>query len=135
MSKPKAGVAVDVEIPPIKLTLSDLAYMRGLGDKSFHCSVARKTHDKLLFLGLIERATIPPCSKELAQYEADRQKAIDKIEAACAKKDYDKAFEAIDSFRWTRKPKPVDGFVLTKAGRDLLARGKAKSTITASGCA
>lgn len=121
---------IDVVIPEIKLALSDLAYMRGLTADGQRCFCSNKSRDKLIFMGLVEHGSVEPTPAEIREWQEKRAALIAKIDATYKKRDYSALNEATNSFYYhdRKKPESRKDYILTKAGKEVLAKGKARST-------
>lgn len=136
MTKTQKLPNVEVVIPQFKLSLADLAYLRGLVPGNVSCSCpSSKTRDKLLFLGLIFEATIPPSAKDVFNFESRQKDSLDKISAAFKLKDWQSVSTLSHNLRFPREPKPTKEFQLTDGGVKLLSVGHAKTAISKTGCA
>lgn len=126
---------VSVVMPEVKLAVADLAFMTGLLPGATRCHGGSKVTDKLVFLGLIEMADIPPCPKALAQIEKDRKAwKVGIREAVKAGK-----WSLIESMpyrlREGKEPRAGRDFVLTKFGREFMATGRTSAvTSMKAGC-
>ncbi len=124
--------AVDIVMPEVKLNVADLAYMTALLSGNVpYCAKGRVT-DKLAFLGLIERGEIPPCPVKLAEYEARRAKGISAVLLAVREKRWDDIANVCSDINRYR-PSATKDWVLTKSGREFMARGRAVSVTSAKG--
>lgn len=114
---------VDVVIPEMKLSLSDLAYMRGLTPDGQKCSCSIKSRDKLIFMGLVENG-------DFREWQEKRKMLIAKIDAAYKKRDYSALNNETSNLYYHDRTKPETrkNYILTKAGREVLAKGKTRST-------
>lgn len=126
--------AVEIVIPEIKISLADLAYLTSLSSGDQHCSPARQVKDRCVFLGLVEMAEIPPCPKAVKEHHDKIPPLIEECRVAFKTKDWSALGSAADRLRWNTIPKGSKGLVLTKAGKDLLATGRAKGQMTKNGC-
>lgn len=131
------STAIDVSIPEIKITVADLSYMKSIENGGIRCNPPNGVKDRLTFMGLIKYGKIPPCPKQMAEWEANQPKLWKRASEAIRAKDANALKAVADDLSWKRKrPEPRNDYFLTKAGRDLLAKGKAKSeTVVGShGC-
>lgn len=127
----KDKAPVSVVMPEVKLTVADLAYMTGLMPGATRCFGTSNITDKLVFLGLIEKAEIKPCSKAVAAYESEVKKWRDKVRRAVKAERWGDIVEIPYNVREQRRPKPTTDFVLTASGRELMTKGRAKSITSA----
>lgn len=128
---------VKVVIPEIKLTLSDLAYMRGLLPGNITCTCpSDKTRDRLIFLGLVEDAVFQPTTSEMKEYEEWRKERIATLKAAVKEQRWDIVDSAASDLRYDRKaPKERKGHRLTAAGQKLMRQGHSETKLSKKGCA
>lgn len=119
-------------MPEVKLTIADLAYMTGLMPGGTRCYGNTKVTDRLIFLGLIEFADIPPCSKAIAAHKATEEDNWKAIKAAVKSGDRDTVYRIGNDWRYGRDrlPKSEKGYRLTKSGVEFMAKGRA-TTVTA----
>lgn len=136
-AEPEMKAPVTVVMPEVKLTIEDLSYMTGLMPGATRCRSAGKTTDRLVFLGLIEMATVPPCKIAMADYERTVIESKAAIRLAIKEGRWEDIGDHARVFSkyGGAKPKETKDYVLTVSGREFMAKGRAQ-TITSkkAGC-
>lgn len=126
---------VEVVIPEVKLNLADLSFLRGLMPGHVRCTCpSNKTRDKLLFLGLIQEGDIAPESEDVKAWEKKQQEALERCTVAFKAKNWDAVHSASYDIRYPRRPESHRGYLITRAGLDLIKNGHAKTQISKKGC-
>jgi len=119
-----ASKKVEVQLPVVKLRIEDLAYLQGLQKEGVKCSIPHGKKDRLELLGLAEYKTLPPCPKEMAEYRRKKLRGLKSIRTELMMEDPN--LENIRTYAHVfGKPQERRVFVLTKAGAQLLSKGKA----------
>ncbi len=132
LTRPK----ISVTIPQVRLTLKDLAYLRGLSQpQEVRCIASSKVEDKLRFLDLIARAKVAPSDEAVASAAKNKQKAIADLKEAIEKELWHKASDICYSLRNAKYSlEPREETVLTEAGKQLLRTGDAVVRARKVGC-
>ena len=128
---------VQVVMPEVKLTVADLSYMTGLMAGGTRCHMTANVKDRLTFLGLIEIGEVPPCPKQVAEFDAKEKANRAALKAAVRAGDWDKAIAIATDWGYQRRRRPaaLKDYVLTAAGKEFIAKGRATSvTSLKSGC-
>ncbi len=133
-----AAAAINIKIPEISITIEDLAALTTIQNSNeggTYCAVKTRVENRLVFLGLIMHGIVPPCAKQLKEFEDSRPKMIEQAEKALKKHDWRELDRVASNLCHDRKPESRKGLVLTEAGKALLKTGHAKSvTVRTKGC-
>jgi hypothetical protein len=127
--------AVDVVMPEVKLTVSDLAYMTGLLPGGVRCGASCKTSDKLVFLGLIVMGEVPPCPDLVNKFRVADLEARTFVKLAIKENRWPDVWKMANdrSYFSNREPQGKKDYVLTKSGLEFMAKGRARSMPSAKG--
>ncbi len=126
---------VEVRIPQVKLTLQDLGYLRSLAQDGPKCYIASAKLEKLRFLDLVAKATLPPTADAVKEVSREKAALIKEATDAIRKGEWQVAERALYTVRQREKslePKIED--VLTEKGKALLRNGEVKVRARKVGC-
>ncbi len=128
--------SVEVRIPEVRLRLQDLAFLRSLSQPdSIHCKVPDSVKDRLRFLDLIARASVPPPASKVAEVKTQSAAAVKELKEATRKKEWGKAQNAVYQLQsLNRKLEPTVNDVLTEQGKALLRKGAVTVRARQAGC-
>ncbi len=131
---------VQVELPIVKLRVEDLSYLRGMDQSSddpavIKCKIPDGNFHRLLVLGLVERFELPPCPKQMEEFEKKRNETEAKIRAAVKPKSID--WNVLSGYYFSglgdsSRPKKRESIRITDAGRALIKNGVAQVQIAKS---
>lgn len=124
---------ITVVMPEVKLNIAELAYLTGLMLGATQCYPKQHITDKLVFLGLIEMAEIPVCPKAIAALEKRRMEWKTKTRLAVKEGRFGDVEGMPHDLRPRNAPTPSKGYVLTKAGAEFIAKGRARSVTAVKG--
>lgn len=127
---------LQVQLPIVKLTLEDLAYLRTLATGKQGCRFdSQKSISKLTFCGLITEELLEPAKEKVLEFTKDKKRRIALSISSVREHKWEIAIEHIRWMRDTEKGlKPEKGMVLTSAGHQLLKQGSAIGKMAQTGC-
>jgi hypothetical protein len=133
-----AAAAINIKIPEISITIEDLAALTTIQNSNeggTYCAIKSKVENRLIFLGLVMHGVIPPCPKQVKEFEDNIPKLIERAEKALKKRDWRELDHVASELRSDRKPESRKGLILTDAGKALLKTGRTESrTVKGKGC-
>ncbi len=129
--------SVEVQLPVVKLRVEDLSWLMGMAKETdeVKCHPPSQNMGRLKILGLVEDYELPPCPKNLKEFEDRRKAAEERIRKAVRPKSIDWGMFASQSWHNLQdnyKPGKRIATRITQAGRNLIKDGIAQVQIAKS---
>lgn len=126
---------VEVQLPVVKLRVEDLSYLRGLQDDPIKCKIPDGNFHRLMVLNLVERYELPPCEKQMAEFDKRRVDLEQKLRSCIKAKSIDwneLSGTYVTGVSDSGRPQKRTSIRITDSGRALIKDGMAHVQIAKS---